>query len=58
MAPPFVWQDEGIFNGSGEPLDAGWRVLLSAILRKVDDKEERIRALDAFFRGYVEYLNK
>jgi len=51
-------QDEGLFDGKGEPPDAGWRVILSAILKKVHDREEKVRALVQFFRGYVEYLNK
>ena len=58
MLPPFMRQDEALFNGRGKPPDAGWRVLLSAIPRKVDNREERVRALDAFFMGYAEYLNK
>ena len=58
MSPPFMRRDASILNGNGEPPDAGWRVLLSAILKKVDDREGRIRALDCFFMGYVEYLYK
>jgi hypothetical protein len=58
LLPPFMMRDEYILDGKGEPPDAGWRVLLSAILKKLEDREERIHALDSFFTGYIEYLYK
>lgn len=41
-----------------EPADSGWRVYLSLILKRIPDRQERIKALDRFFNEYIDILHK
>ncbi len=49
---------EEIFDGKLEPPDAGWRVLLAAILKKTKDKDQRIHLLKKFYNGYLDEVSK
>mgnify|MGYP001564990163 CR=1 FL=1 len=44
--------DEAAKGAITEPPDAGWRVLLAAILRPVTDKNRRVALLKIFFAAY------
>lgn len=38
--------------------DVGYRVPLSRILQRVDEREERVRLVDAFYQSYNNYISK
>jgi len=50
--------DDTVCDGRTEPPDAGWRVLLAAVLNDVAGKDRRVDLLHRFFIGYFEYFNK
>ena len=57
--PAFLrYMDDAVCDGRTEPPDAGWRVLLSAVLKDIKEKGKRSDLLQRFFVGYFEYLSK
>lgn len=41
-------------HGLDEPADAGWRVFLAAVLKKIPDKQQRIALLNIFFDEFAD----
>lgn len=48
----------GVPDDRLEPADSGWRVYLSLVLKRINHKEERMKALDRFFIEYADIIHK
>jgi hypothetical protein len=54
---PLHWIS-GLTEGELEPTDSGWRVYLSIILKRIQDKDVRIKELNRFFDRYSDAIHK
>ena len=48
----------GTSNIYNEPPDAGWRVYLALVLQQKGDKEERVKEITNFYRGWQDMISK